>query len=81
MATALVRAALAPAKACSHVTARALSTNVPATTGSKQLEDIYAAATPQESTSFVQRMKNGECFHTLKSCPAELGAVAGTHIL
>ena len=75
MATALVRAAAAPAKAGSHVAARALSTNVPATTGSKQLEDIYAAATPQESRSFMQRMKNGRCFD-LARCFAELGAVA-----
>ena len=61
MATTLARAVAAPAKACSHVTARALSSNVPATTGSKQLEDIYAAAVPQQSGSFVQRMKNGTC--------------------
>jgi len=61
MATTLARAVAAPAKACSHVTARALSSNVPATTGSKQLEDIYAAAVPQQSSSFVQRMKNGTC--------------------
>jgi hypothetical protein len=60
MASTLIRGAIAHAKVCRHVAARALSTNVPATLAKKKVVDIYASTAPQQSTGFVQRMKNGK---------------------